>query len=97
MSRKISIMSKPRIAPNLRWRVDGENDQIVIVHKDDFALPRILNPVAAKIFHLCDGNNTMEAIAEKVAGEFEIADFSILLSEVSECARLFVEKGILEE
>lgn len=97
MSRKISIMSKPRIAPNLRWRVDGENDQIVIVHKDDFALPRILNPVAAKIFRLCDGNNTVEAIAEKVAEEFKGKDYSSLLSEVKECARLFVEKGILEE
>lgn len=97
MSLKISIMSKPRIATNLRWRLDGENDQIVIVHKDDFALPRILNPVAAKIFQLCDGNNNIEAIAEKVAGEFETTDFSSLLSEVSECARLFVEKGILEE
>ncbi len=94
---KISIMSKPRIAPNLRWRLDGENDQIVIVHKDDFALPRILNPVAAKIFQLCDGNNTIEAIAEKVAGEFQTEDFSRLLSEVSECASLFIEKGILEE
>jgi len=90
-------MSKPRKALDLRWRVDGENDQIVIVHKDNFALPRILNPVAAKIFRLCDGNNTIGAIAEKVAEEFAVTDFSKLLSEVSECASLFVEKGILEE
>lgn len=97
MSQKISIMGKLRKAPGLRWRVDGEADQLVIVHRDDFALPRILNPVAARIFQLCDGNNTVEAIAEKISAEFDTPDFSSLLSEVSACADLFVEKRILEE
>lgn len=96
MSQKISIMSKLKKARDLRWRIDGENDQIVIVHKDNFALPRILNPVAAKIFLLSDGDNTIEAIAGNIADEFDNADFKVILKEVSECVDLFIEKGILE-
>jgi len=89
-------MSKPKKARDLRWRIDGDSDQIVIVHKDNFALPRILNPVAAKIFLLCDGDNTIEVIAQNIADEFDNADFNGILAEVRGCADLFIEKGILE-
>lgn len=109
MSQTISIMSKPRgngLASNsqshkprksagLRWRIDGEDDQIVIVHRDNFALPRILNPVAAKIFLLADGNNSVEEIAREIADEFAADNFSRVLTEVRECARNFSENGIL--
>lgn len=88
-------MNRPKKASGLRWRSDGENDQIVIVHRDTFALPRILNPVAAKIFLLADGNMTVEDIAGAIAEEFAADDFGKVVSEVKECVQKFSENGIL--
>lgn len=95
MSATISILSKPKKTEDMRWRVDGEDDQIIIVHRDNFALPRILNPVAAKIFLLSDGNKTIEEIISMIRDKFEPAGADKVSSEVTECVSLFVEKGIL--
>lgn len=89
-------MSKPNKRSDLRWRRDGESDQIVILHRDNFALPRILNPVAAMIFLLSDGTNTIEQIGENIAKEFATPDFDKLKSEVVECIMIFVDKEIVE-
>lgn len=96
MSVAISIMSRPEREDDLRWRRDGEEDQIVILHKDEFPLPQILNPTAAEIFLQCDGKKTVEEIVEAVSSKFNVDDLEALTSEVKRCITRFRDKGIVK-
>ena len=92
----LSIANRPRICDNLRWRRDGEDEQIIILSKEEFPLPLILNPTASRIFLLCDGEHTVEDIAQALCDEFDMEDFSIVLEDVKKQAGYFSDKGILK-
>lgn len=96
MSQMISIANKPKILADVSWRKDGEKDQIIVLSKETLALPLILNPTASKIFLLCNGKNSLEAIAEKLCDEFGLEDFSMVLKDVKEQVEYFINKGIAE-
>lgn len=96
MSDQISIVSKPRRCEGLRWRTDGEDGQIIILHKREFPLPKILNPVAAEIFFLCDGERTVEDIIVAINERFDVEDLGRVSEEVKECIRFFLQSGIVE-
>ena len=44
----------------------------------------ILNPTGAKIWDLCDGNNTLEDIAKNICVQFETDDFESVSKDVEE-------------
>jgi hypothetical protein len=90
-------MSNPKKADELVWRQDGEEEQIIVLSKDGFSLPIILNPTAAKIFLLCDGNNSLEDIAGNLCDEFNLDDFSLALSDVQQQIKDFTERGIIKD
>jgi len=98
-SRKVSAVSlrdKPKIAQDITWRVDGEKDQIIILHSPKLALPQILNPTAAKIFSSCNGENTVKGIALGLCEEFEKDDFSKVLADVKKCLKYFSKNQIIQ-
>jgi hypothetical protein len=96
MSQAISIANKPQKSPDVIWRVDGEDNQIILASKEGLALPLMLNPTAAKIFLLCDGSNTLEDIAASLCAEFSLKDFDMVLGDVKKQVSYFADKGIVE-
>jgi hypothetical protein len=90
-------MDKPKRDDNIIWRVDGEEDQIVILSREDFALPVILNSTAAKIFLLADGGNSIQQIADSLCREFIIDDQTNVLADVKELVGDLTARGILRE
>lgn len=105
MSQMISIASKrrkdgavrdrPEISDAVIWRRDGENNQIILLSKEDLALPLILNLTAARIFSLCNGKNTPEDIAGRLCAESGISDFEMVLKDVKKQVKYFYERGIV--
>lgn len=95
MSQNISIANKPKIADNIVWRYDGEDNQIIVLAREDLPLPVILNLTAAKIFSLCNGETTVEAIAGSLGEEFKEENFSKVLEDVKKQVEFFRDKGIV--
>lgn len=96
MSQEISITNSPKVLNDVIWRRDGENDQIIILSKVDLALPLILNPSAARIFSLCNGENTLEDIANNLCAEFGLDDFGMVLKDVRIQVEYFIKKAIVK-
>lgn len=96
MSQTISIANKPKIADNVIWRRDGEDNQIILLSKEGLALPLILNPTAARIFLLCNGKNTLEEIAKSLCAEFGSDDFTMILEDVTKQVEYFRDKEAVE-
>lgn len=92
----MSIFNKPRISDGVIWRRDGEDNQIILLSKEGLALPLILNPTAARIFLLCNRENTLEDIAKVLCAEFGLEDFKMVLEDVTEQVKYFIDKGIIE-
>lgn len=95
MSQKISITDKPRKDDTLRWRLDGEEDQIIVLSKENLPLPIILNSTAARIFLLCDGNNSVEKITGSLCSEFNMNDFNSVLTDVQSQIENLIKKGVI--
>ena len=87
---------KPKKAGGLSWRKDGEREQIVILSKEDFALPLILNFSAARIFLLCNGRNSLLGIAQLLAKEFKRKNYARILDDVKKQVGYFFKKGIVK-
>lgn len=89
-------MNRPERVDDIIWRRDGEEDQIIILSRDGFSLPIILNPTAVRIFLFCDGKNSLEDIACSLCEEFSLDDFAAVLSDVKEQVDDFIKRGILK-
>jgi len=96
MSQMIFTMNRPERADDIIWRRDGEEDQIIILSKDGFPLPIILNPTAVRIFLLCDGKSSLEDIARSLCEEFSLDDSASVLSDVKEQVDDFIKRGIIK-
>ncbi len=95
MSQTISIVNSPKRSDDVVWRRDGEDEQIIVLSKEEFPLPVILNPAASRIFLLCDGKNTLEDIAQALMREFDLEDFSVAVADVKRQIEYFLDKGIV--
>ena len=60
MSQAISIVSSLKVCNDVIWRWDGENNQIIVLSKESFALPLMLNITAAKIFSVQENKVTKD-------------------------------------
>lgn len=96
MSQAISIVNKPKVCSDVIWRWDGEDNQIIVLSKESFALPLMLNITAAKIFSLCNGRNSVEDIAKSLCEEFALDDYKSVLKDVQGQINYFVEKEIVQ-
>lgn len=95
MSQKISITDKPKRDDNLKWRIDGEENQIIVLSKENLPLPLILNSTAARIFLLCDGKNSVEKITGSLCTEFNLNDFNSVLTDVQSQIQDLIKRGVL--
>ena len=96
MSQMMSIVNKPRMSDDVIWRRDGEDNQIIVLSREELALPLILNPTAARIFLLCNSKNTLEDIAKSLCGEFGLDDFKMVLEDVIKQVEYFHDKKIIQ-
>jgi len=87
---------KPKISDNVLWRRDGEDNQLIVLSKEDMPLPLILNLTAARIFLLCNGENSLEDIARGLGEEFGREDYAGILDGVKKQVGYFLDRGIVE-
>jgi|SRR3989338_1536256 len=87
---------KPKIAASVVWRRDGEDNQLIVLSKEDMPLPLILNLTAARIFLLCNGENSLEDIARGLGEEFGREDYAGILDGVKKQVGYFLDRGIVE-
>lgn len=95
MSQTVSIANRPKISDNLVWRRDGEDNQLIVLSKEDMSLPLILNLTAARIFLLCNGENSLEDIARGLAEAFGREDYAGILDGVKRQVGYFLDRGIV--
>lgn len=95
MSQTISIANKPKTSDEVIWRKDGEDNQIILLSREGLALPLMLNPTAARIFLLCNGENTFEEIAKSLCAEFGLDDFAMIFKDVTKQVEFFLEKEVV--
>ena len=65
--REINGETYPHLREDIRWRLVGK--EVLILHMT-LKQYHILNSVAATIWQLCDGETTVDQIADRVADQF---------------------------
>jgi len=86
------VQEKPKRVDDIFYEeIEGE----VVLYNPSRGDVHLLNPVAASIFDLCDGNRKVEEIAEEISS-ITGADFDEVLSDVRKTLEEFQEKELLE-
>jgi len=67
-------------------------DGVVVADAEGAAL-HVLNPTAATVLILCDGNQDLHAIAQVLKEEFSLAEAP--LRDVQACAERLLEQGLI--
>lgn len=62
---------------NVLWRWDGMNKDIIVVMSPETYKIHILNPVASKIFYLCNGKRSISDILIEISSQFLSTDADI--------------------
>lgn len=58
--------------PAAKWRWDGEKGDFIFIFAPLVRRYYLLNPTAAKVFSMCDGETDVDEIAKKIGGEEKI-------------------------
>lgn len=69
---------------DIRWRWDGDNNDYITYLNPKNNSVNILNPVAARIFSLCNSTNTVDGIVETLYGEYDVPSKDIIRRDVEE-------------
>lgn len=92
LKRRTQVQEKPKRVDDIFYEeIEGE----VVLYNPSRGDVHLLNPVAASIFDLCDGNRKVEEIAEEISS-ITGADFDEVLSDVRKTLEEFQEKELLE-
>lgn len=79
-------------AMKIRWRWDGDTNEHITYFNPKSGTINILNPVAAYIFNVCNGNNTVEQIIDRVCEEYDAPNRDLVTKDVNEFLH-FMEKN----
>lgn len=82
----------PRRSDLTEWRKVGEDTLVLHLTLKQY---HILNHVAGRIWDLCDGSRSLNAIAEELAGAFR-TDASAVYPDVADTVETFAGMGILQ-
>jgi pyrroloquinoline quinone biosynthesis protein D len=84
-----SALAKPQLAVGVRLRWDGVREQHVLLYPEG-AL--VLNSTAADVLELCDGQRTIEDIAQELSPKYEGAD---VRDDVARLVTAIAERGLV--
>jgi pyrroloquinoline quinone biosynthesis protein D len=82
-------LQRPRLANGVRLQWDGVRDRHVLLYPEG-ALA--LNPTAADVLELCDGERTLEAIASELSARYDGADVA---EDVERLLAAIGERGLV--
>lgn len=80
---------------NIRWRWDGQEGEHVTFQHPQTGAINVFNPIGAMIFHLSDGNHTVESIIEKIVSEFDAPSRDVVANEVCSFVDFMTESNIV--
>ena len=66
----MDLFDRKFVHRELIWRWDGERGKHILVGVPKTRSAHLLNPVAAKIFALCDGEHTVEDIVHELMQQY---------------------------
>jgi pyrroloquinoline quinone biosynthesis protein D len=84
---------RPKIASKARLRHDKVEDRHVLVFPE---AALVLNPTAAMVLQLVDGERTAQAIIDELASRFEGADKDQIASEVMDLLSRLRARSLVE-
>ena len=84
-----SVLTKPRLATGVRLRWDAVREHHVLLYPEG-AL--VLNGTAADVLELCDGERTIEDIAQELSPRYQGAD---VRDDVERLVTAIAEKGLV--
>ena len=92
MTAPLSSETCPGLAPGVRLSFDKARDRWVLL-----APERVFTPdaIAVSVLQLCDGNRSVEAVAEQLAGTYNAPEEQILADVVSLLQGL-ADKGVVK-
>lgn len=82
-------LNRPRLATGVRLHYDKVRSRHVLLYPEG-ALA--LNPTAADVLELCDGERTLEAIASELSARYEGAEVS---GDVERLLAAIAERGLV--
>ena len=87
----ITPASVPKLAPQIRLRFDEARQRWTLLAPERVLVP---DEIAVDILQLCDGEATVDAIAETLAAKFQ-APLTEVRNDVIEMLQGLVDKGML--
>ena len=88
----------PKIKDEIMWRWDGECEEHIV-----FVAPKyvqgwlVLNPVAAKIFYMCDGCHTVNRMVDVLKSKYKNISGEELRRDTLDCLRELERCGVLSD
>ena len=88
----IEAASRPTLARHIKMRHDPARDRWVLL-----APERIFTPdaIAVAVLQLCDGNRSVEAVAEQLAGTYN-APMERILADIVPLLQGLADKGVVK-
>jgi pyrroloquinoline quinone biosynthesis protein D len=83
----------PRLARRARLRFDPKSGQHVLLSPERGL---VLNATAADILRRCNGDYTVDAIADELAGRYEGVARETLEADIKQVLRVVSERGLLD-
>jgi pyrroloquinoline quinone biosynthesis protein D len=82
-------MTRPRLATGARLRYDEVREEHVLLIPEGAVR---LNPTAAEVLELCDGERTLEAIVDALSARYDGADVH---DDVHELVDAMAQRGVV--
>ena len=88
----ISLERRPQLAAKVRLRYDRISDRYMLLYPEKGL---VLNPTAAAVVELCNGENTVGAIVEELAAKYG-HDAAKVEREVLELLAALAARGLMQ-
>jgi coenzyme PQQ biosynthesis protein PqqD len=85
---------RPRLAPRARLRFDRRDGRWVLLYPETGL---VLNPTAAAILRLCTGEHTVDAIVERLAGEYAGQPRDAIAGDVTRLLDTLAGRGLVQD
>ncbi len=88
----ISADTRPRLAPKARLRFDRKSERYMLLYPERGL---VLNASASDILQLCTGENTVEAIVDRLVAKYATQPREAVEREVHEFLATMTERGLV--
>ena len=93
MTDPLSRESRPRLASKARLRYDRKSERTMLLYPEKGL---VLNPTAADVLQLCNGEHTAGAIIDKLSAKYN-QDTASVEREVMQLLTSLAERGLVQD